>query len=249
MKDKAHGSANNGAYFVCVTAVCGFTQRSKQNHSVILRLCDFFDSLMRILFNRGRIYMKIEAPAENRIIIELSAEDMSALNIPYEEMDYSNIETRRVVWTLLDKAGHVLNRDIDPSGRMVIEAVPASCGGCVLKFTLYHSDTEYAHCTRATVHRDNSLFVCEFSSLDDIMDAAVSLPGELTFGSSEIYELDGKYRLLFRPLCNGARCRLLLSEFGHELPNASLSAADTREHWRCVIKSDALAKLGGKYFC
>ena len=50
---------------------------------------------------------------------------MDALNITYEQMDYSNIETRRVVWTLLDRAGHELKRDIDPSGRMIIEAVPA----------------------------------------------------------------------------------------------------------------------------
>lgn len=49
---------------------------------------------------------------------------MDALNITYEQMDYSNIETRRVVWTLLDRAGHELKRDIDPSGRMIIEAVP-----------------------------------------------------------------------------------------------------------------------------
>lgn len=48
--------------------------------------------------------MKILAPAENRITIELSARDMDALNITYEQMDYSNIETRRVVWTLLDRA-------------------------------------------------------------------------------------------------------------------------------------------------
>lgn len=80
--------------------------------------------------------MKILAPAENRITIELSARDMDALNITYEQMDYSNIETRRVVWTLLDRAGHELKRDIDPSGRMIIEAVPAGRGGCILKFTL-----------------------------------------------------------------------------------------------------------------
>ena len=68
--------------------------------------------------------MKIQAPAENRITIELSARDMDALNITYEQMDYSNIETRRVVWTLLDRAGHELKRDIDPSGRMISKRCP-----------------------------------------------------------------------------------------------------------------------------
>ena len=45
VQDKARGSANKGAYFVYVTAVCRFPQRSKQNCFAILRLRDFFDSL------------------------------------------------------------------------------------------------------------------------------------------------------------------------------------------------------------
>ena len=57
--------------------------------------------------------MKIQAPAENRITIELSARDMDALNITYEQMDYSNIETRRVHLTLsqfLSDIFHALRR-------------------------------------------------------------------------------------------------------------------------------------------
>lgn len=48
--------------------------------------------------------MKIEAPEENKIVVRLTADDMTKLHITYEEMDYANIETRRVIWTLLDEA-------------------------------------------------------------------------------------------------------------------------------------------------
>lgn len=61
--------------------------------------------------------MKIEAPEENKIVVRLTADDMTKLHITYEEMDYANIETRRVIWTLLDEARRELGRDIDPSGR------------------------------------------------------------------------------------------------------------------------------------
>ena len=115
--------------------------------------------------------MKIQAPAENRITIELSARDMDALNITYEQMDYSNIETRRVVWTLLDRAGHELKRDIDPSGRMIIEAVPAGRGGCVLKFTLC-SDGSRGVRQPPSIKKGGNTAVYEFGSIDDVMDAA-----------------------------------------------------------------------------
>ena len=56
--------------------------------------------------------MKIKAQTDNRICIELTQEDMLELDITYEELDYSNIETRRVLWTLLDEARLKLGRNI-----------------------------------------------------------------------------------------------------------------------------------------
>lgn len=192
--------------------------------------------------------MRIDAPEENQIIIELSAEDMSALNITYEEMDYSNIETRRVVWTLLDKAGHVLNRDIDPSGKMIIEAVPSRSGGCVMKFTLCHNEShERFRCIHPVIHKEGNLTVYEFSSLDNIMDAAAACSQEMIQGTSEVYEQKGKYRLIFRSKTGDSRCGMTLCEFGREIGSGDIVAARTREHWRCIVESNALQKLGNKH--
>ena len=41
--------------------------------------------------------MRIEAHDDFRIAVELSDEDMDELQITYEDLDYSNIETRRVL--------------------------------------------------------------------------------------------------------------------------------------------------------
>ena len=62
--------------------------------------------------------MKIEAPEENKIVVRLTADDMTKLHITYEEMDYANIETRRVIWTLLDEA----RRELGEAGTITAKA-------------------------------------------------------------------------------------------------------------------------------
>lgn len=183
--------------------------------------------------------MKILAPAENRITIELSARDMDALNITYEQMDYSNIETRRVVWTLLDRAGHELKRDIDPSGRMIIEAVPAGRGGCILKFTLCADGSRSVR--TPSIKKGENTAVYEFCSLDAVMDAAHVLGGRCESGG--LYESEGRYRLLMDESPADAP-EHILSEFGTPI-DSPFSASHTREHWRCISESDALKRLFG----
>lgn len=114
--------------------------------------------------------MKIEAPEENKIVVRLTADDMTKLHITYEEMDYANIETRRVIWTLLDEARRELGRDIDPSGRMLIEALPAREGGCVLQFTVL--EQEHKPQRHLTMKKSRTPIVYEFTSAQRLLDAA-----------------------------------------------------------------------------
>ena len=79
--------------------------------------------------------MKIESNGEEKITVTLSQTDMSDLDITYDEMDYSNIETRRVIWTILDKARKTLGKSVDTDGKLVIEVFPSADGGCILHFT------------------------------------------------------------------------------------------------------------------
>ena len=79
--------------------------------------------------------MKIEANGEEKISVTLSNEDMHELDITYDEMDYSNIETRRVIWTILDEAKRILGKPINTDGRLLIQVSPAEDGGCFMLFT------------------------------------------------------------------------------------------------------------------
>jgi hypothetical protein len=77
----------------------------------------------------GGIDVNIQPIGANKFIVMLSREDLSQLDITYDTMDYANIETRRVIWTILDRVRASTGRDIDPSGNLVIEAAPDSSGG------------------------------------------------------------------------------------------------------------------------
>lgn len=79
--------------------------------------------------------MKIESNGEEKITVTLSQTDMNELDITYDEMDYSNIETRRVIWTILDKARKTLGKSVDTEGKLLIEVTPSDDGGCILQFT------------------------------------------------------------------------------------------------------------------
>ena len=86
--------------------------------------------------------MDIQPIGNNKFIVGLSCDDLNNLDITYEAMDYSDIETRRVIWTILERVRNSTGRDIDPSGNLIIEASPDSSGGCILIITVPFSRSD-----------------------------------------------------------------------------------------------------------
>lgn len=184
--------------------------------------------------------MKINSPAEDRIIVDLTDEDLRELDITYEDMDYSTIETRRVIWTVLDASGKALGRDLDPSHRMVIEASPKSAGGCVLCFTLL-DERRSRLCLRSTLRKQDQALLCEFSSLDDLYRAAESCTGGTA--DSSLYESEGKYRLILTPQAEMAPIKSHFAEFSSSQSSDKAACEFTKEHWRLLIGHNALGVL------
>jgi len=184
--------------------------------------------------------MQISSPAENRIVVELSAKDMQELDITYEDMDYSAIETRRVIWTVLDAAGKFLGRELDPSRKMIIEAMPLGSGGCVLCFTMLETAIR---AKRPMLIKQAANLICDFDSLDGLYNAVqdCELIGECT--QSALYESGGRYRLIIsspydmrlleRHFCEFAVCRKC----------ENLEADFTREHWNPIAEHNALDSI------
>lgn len=179
--------------------------------------------------------MKIKSPSEDRIIVELSAQDMQELDITYEDMDYSTSETRRVMWTLLDRAGKQLGRDIDPAKRMMIEAIPGVCGGCTVSFTILEKG-----CPQRSIIKPSEYLTFEFENADCLLDAAGALIYDGKTESS-LYTNGVSYRLT---VCGtgAAALRRTLSEFSRVIEGRGCCEF-TREHWQTVSDSLALEKL------
>lgn len=185
--------------------------------------------------------MKINSPAEDRITVDLTKQDMLDLDITYEDMDYSTIETRRVIWTLLDEAGKVLGKELDPSRRMIIEAIPKSEGGCVLNFTILDSKRR-ALPQKQLLKKQCENIICEFESLDALYCAAESYNGT---AESSLYENSGRYRLILSGLCDARDIKQYFSEFGKIINCDRLACEYTREHWRALISQNAISALSG----
>ena len=189
--------------------------------------------------------MKIEAPQENKIVVELTRADMAELDITYEEMDYGNIETRRVIWTILDRARATLCRDIDPSGKMLIETVPTPEGGCVLYFTVLERELHAAGCRGLLrMHKERTSFTYAFDSLSDLTDCALQLrDAKPAVSASSLYLADSRYYLLLQTELPPRRVRTLLSEYGSPCADGVMPTAFLREHGKLLAENDAIEKL------
>ena len=184
--------------------------------------------------------MKINSPAEDRIIVDLTKQDMLELDITYEDMDYSTIETRRVIWTVLGEAGKALGRELDPSRRMIIEAAPKSEGGCTLSFTILDG-RKNRFPQKHTLKKQEENLICDFENLDSLFKAAEEISRTGLESQSSLFELDGTYRLILG--CPTESYKNILSEFCRIQNFSKLMNDHTREHWHMLAEGNAVESL------
>lgn len=201
--------------------------------------------MIEIEQEQGDTALKIVSPQENKIVVELTGADMTELDITYEEMDYGNIETRRVIWTILDRARRTLCRDIDPSGKMLIESVPMPGGGCVLYITVLETQAHTFGCRgMLRIHKERTRFTYAFDSLADLTACAARLRESApSLCKSSLFLLDGQYRLTLRSELPPRRVRTLLAEYGAPCADGDLPDAFLREHGKLLAEGDAIEKL------
>lgn len=186
--------------------------------------------------------MKIESLTDETIIVELSEEDMKNLNITYEEMDYSKVETKRVIWTILSRARRTLGRELDTSGKLFVEAMRQEAGGCVLFFSVEQEEKNLRRAKRYLIKKGEYI-TCEFESAQTLCDCAKRILFTGYSCDSRLYRLDNKYRLLVRPHSGAGRIRLCLPEFCKVIGESPLLTEITDEHWECLTKENAVELL------
>ena len=175
--------------------------------------------------------MKIELQGRDKIMVELTDADMAALDITYEEMDYSNIETRRVIWTLLDEASRVLGRSISTAERMLIEALPGDGGGCVLFFTSLPCAGTDGQGRRLIMKKEAQPVVLAVYDCGVVLSVMEVLDVQQTAAEYEIYLAAGEDSIVVHPLPREReKLKSILCEFGDAQEADERCIALLREH-------------------
>lgn len=198
--------------------------------------------------------MRIEAITRRKIVVELSAEDLDALDITYNALDYASAETRRVIWVILDRVRETTGCDIDPSGQLLIDAMPRPTGGCILFFTLRGAEPFGPAVAPEQVLRKQEQLtaVFEFPDINALLDCSRACAGglrgesERLFTRSELYTLGERFRLLACPAREPAAMKRFFSEYAVFCGEDSFAADHTREHWQPVGESQSFERLGGR---
>ncbi len=166
--------------------------------------------------------MKIEAIGEEKILVMLSLKDMNELDITYAEMDYSNIETRRVIWTILDEAKRHLGKSLDTDGKILIEVTESDDGGCIMCFTSMPF-TDIKSKKKLVMKKDVEPIVFKALNNDSFLESFKLLNGKNElFKSFDIYSFKNKLYFIIQPkISTSTQIAYILSDFGELYFNES----------------------------
>lgn len=157
--------------------------------------------------------MQIKALGEDKIRVDLSDDDLALFDVTYDELDYNDVKTRRVIWTLLDEAEKELGLLFDTKKKLVVEVCRKAPGGCTVFFTLLKNSEASS---QIDLKRECETVVFEAFDENAFIDAALILK-KLKIPSSKSALLKGEGRffaVIYLPSKN-ADCALhILSEFG-----------------------------------
>ncbi len=189
--------------------------------------------------------MKIEQIDGRTVKIILTQRDMDGFDITYDEMDYKDPNTKRVILELLHRIRQ--ETDIELSeGKLFVEAFPCLNGGCVLYLCTVPQESKPQSRTAPKSTGFNTPLVFEFDDLDLLTAACrhLFLQYNHIILKSALYLYEGRYRLLvysYFKLDN--RIIALVSEYGRCIGKGSVSASVVKEHAKCLLDTDAIETI------
>ncbi len=78
--------------------------------------------------------MEIIMINESKLKVMLTSDDLQGFEITTDELDYSNTETKRMFWDILNRAKHSIGFDTDGQ-RVLVQLYPSRGGGCEMFIT------------------------------------------------------------------------------------------------------------------
>lgn len=182
--------------------------------------------------------MKISVIDENTIRFKMVASDLKRLSLTYDQLDYSNAATRKVIAHLLEVARLQVGFQLN-SGQMLIEVFPDVNNGCII----------YISTEEKTLAREKQLsepMVLQFDDCNSLCSAADYLVKRLpkAFSKSALYHVGSGYHLVLTA-SPGAPNDLtdIVGECCTALATGTLATAYSREHGKLLASANALQLL------
>lgn len=184
--------------------------------------------------------MHIVYETPDRLLIRLSRLDMQELNITFEQIDYRDPHTRQVMKELLRIVG-AEEFFRGRQSRTLIEVFPTD-DGCEICFTALEGAGERPK-TLARTRLTPTVY--EIGTADRLLDAAAALAAAgVRPILSEVYEVDGRYRVVTVCKPTDRSTEAILEEYGALVGSGRLICSITAEHGR-LLTSDMIGEMGG----
>lgn len=179
--------------------------------------------------------MEINTGTGGKICVTLTKKDLADLDITYEELDYSNIETRRVIWTILDRAKKVLGKSIALDNKLLINAKPIHDGGCCLEFTQLSQRADEAQGKAILKKGDEPILFCSFD-LNAYLDCIKHVPFDSQgVKNTNSYIFENNYYIIIYPEAQFSKNLLFhLCEFGEVTFPSQREIADICENGKSL---------------
>jgi negative regulator of genetic competence, sporulation and motility len=189
--------------------------------------------------------MELTPIGKEKLEITLTKKDMERFRLTAERLDYRNTETRRAVWTILDKAKKQTGFDA-AKGQIRIDALPGKSGGCVIFITKTEKDMNGAK--EQTDGERNRTAVYSFSCLAHMLAASRFLRERSYRGESSAFaeaEGGGNYYLALSGQEKNPHAvfeSMFIAEFGKKLYSEH-ALAYIKEHGICICEKNAVKTL------
>jgi negative regulator of genetic competence, sporulation and motility len=195
--------------------------------------------------------LTIELIDKKTVRIFLSFDDMQQLCITYDQMDYKDPDTKRVILNLLQRVREQTSIDLS-EGKLFIEAFPHSEGGCVLYVNVVNPQMPIPLSKPKRYKNNfNTPIIFEFGNIDNVINVCDKLFNQYShlILKSSLYLLDQKYMLLIYTYFKmDDKIVALVSEYGQLVGKGAVKGSFIKEHAKPIVDNIAIETIV-EYLC
>ena len=186
--------------------------------------------------------MDFSLSGPDKLKITLTPEDLAALNISYERLDYKDAHTREILIGLLSQ-GSAAAGFLPQKSKLYIEIYPRGAGGCVIYYTRLTSGERLSQskfipgpCPAAFAFEDTGILLRACAQTHHLYRHRIF--------KSSLYALGNTYRLIVCPLDYNDKLSVsFLSEYGAPVGEGAVVAAYIEERGELICADFALGTL------